>query len=129
MNAIGAPHDSSTRRADTVCTSSGHKNLRAALRYALRAEVAFSWIAKDGTLEKAQGCTRDIGPGGAYVFATALPPIGAALNMSICLPQLAGDGRAPSVEVKGRVLRVDRGGGAKNSGFSVRTERATLCAI
>jgi hypothetical protein len=129
MNAVRAPHDSSTRRADAVCTGSVDENRRAALRYGLRAQVEFRWLAQDGTVQEARGCTRDIGPGGAYVFATAFPPVGATLNMSIRLPQLTGDGGAPSVEVKGRVLRVDRGSSANNTGFSVRTERAKLCAI
>jgi PilZ domain len=113
---------------DNVPALGPRENLRSAVRYALRAEVIFGWTAPDGAAQEARGCTRDISPGGAYVLASALPSPGQLVHMSIYLPTFPGEAQVPCVDVKGRVLRVDRAGVAVESGFSVRNESVTLWA-
>jgi len=102
------------------------ENLRCAVRYSLRADVVFSRIAPSGIEQQARGYTRDISPGGAYVFSDVVPPIGKSVQLSIHLPVFAGEAREPIVQVHGQVLRTDTSG-AFGSGFAVRNEKVTLC--
>jgi PilZ domain len=103
------------------------ENLRSAVRYSLRAEVIFSWITSNGTEEQAHGYTRDISPGGAYVFAEVVPPLGRPVQLSIQLPMFAGEKRSPTVQVRGQILRADTKSCAPGSGFAVRNQKVTLC--
>jgi hypothetical protein len=108
--------------------ASSRENRRSALRYALRAEVVVSWANNDGGAQESCGLTRDISPGGAYVFTPTPPPVGQKVQMSIYLPVIAGETHEPSVHVRARVLRVDSSEGASETGFAVRNEKVTLCA-
>lgn len=103
------------------------ENRRSAVRYALRAEVIVRWTRHDGIAQECPGYTRDISPGGAYVFADCFPTLRQPVRMSIHFPMLAGEVRLPCVEVKGRVLRVDQDSRGA-TGFSVCNEKVTLCA-
>ncbi len=119
--------DSHTTHAGQNRTGSA-KDLRAAVRYALEARVAFSWTDEQGVSQKGLGWTRDISPKGVYVVASGCPPRSAAVALSVQLPVSDPQTRALSLETQGRVLRVDlrREGGW--SGFSVEHERVSLCA-
>lgn len=103
------------------------ENLRSAVRYSLRADVVFSWIGPHGKEEQARGYTRDISPGGAYIFSEIVPPLGRLLQLSIHLPIFAGETHSPTVQVRGQVLRADTNGCAPENGFAVRNEKVTLC--
>ncbi|MGH9737989.1 MAG: PilZ domain-containing protein [Candidatus Acidiferrales bacterium] len=112
---------------DSVRVLLPRENRRSAVRYTLRAEVIVNWTGQCGTSEECHGYTRDISPGGAYVFTASLPPLGQPVRMSIHLPMFDGEARVPCVDVKGLVLRVDNDRGGA-SGFSVRNEKVKLCA-
>ena len=103
------------------------ENLRSAIRYSLRADVVVTWIGKNGLLQQSRGYTRDISPGGAYIFAAEVPAAGSPVEVSIHLPMFSGESRVPCVTVKGHVLRVDERPFAGERGFSVRCERVTVC--
>lgn len=119
--------NSTTHSTDAIHTVSPRKNLRSAVRYALRAEVVFSWTAPDGTALGGSGWTRDISPGGSYIFSELLPPRGSTVQLSFELPMLPGEAKVPSVEVRGRVLRLDKASARTERGFAVRNEKVTLC--
>lgn len=108
--------------------TTGRENHRSAVRYALRAEVVLTWTSPDGVAERCRGWTRDISPGGAYVFSPAVPPRGCPVQLRIYLPMLPGEAQLPCVEVRGNVLRVDKANTAIEPGFAVRNEKVTLCA-
>jgi hypothetical protein len=120
--------NSTTHSADGIHVLGRRENLRSAVRYALRAEVVFSWTAPDGTIREGHGWTRDISPGGSYVFADLFPPQDSPVHLSIELPMLPGEARVPCVKVQGRVLRLDTVGIDTDCGFAVRNEKVTLCA-
>ena len=104
-------------------------NRRSAVRYRLSAKVVISWSENDGALHELTGRTRDISPGGAYVFSRLFPPLHQPVRMSIHLPMSEGESCVPCVNVHGYVLRIDKTPAAAESGFSVRNEKVTLCAL
>jgi len=120
--------NSTTHSMDTVHAVGRRENLRSAVRYALRAEVVFSWTAPDGTTQGGRGWTRDISPGGAFVFSALFPPQGCAVRLNIQLPMLPGEVQVPCVEVRGRVLRLDKAGAEAKRGFAVQNKKVTICA-
>jgi hypothetical protein len=120
--------NSTTHSTNTIHTVGRRENIRSAVRYALRAEVIFSWTGPDGTTQGGRGWTRDISPGGAYVFSALFPPQGCSVRLNIQLPMLPGEVQVPCVEVRGRVLRLDKAGAETEPGFAVRNEKVTLCA-
>ena len=100
---------------------------RSTVRYALHIPVNVQWIDKRGLPRETSGCTRDVGPKGAYVLASVCPPAGAAIKLTMFLPVPGGSGRPVEVETRGRVLKVDSANDAGCcSGFSVYNERVTL---
>ncbi len=113
--------------AERARWSNNRENLRSAVRYTLRADVIVNWTGANGLARQSRGYTRDISPGGAYIFAAEFPPAGHAVQVSIHLPMFGGESRVPCVSVKGYVLRVDDAPIAAESGFSVRSERVTVC--
>lgn len=118
----------STHSVGTIRAFGQRDNLRSAVRYALRAEVVITWTAQDGTTREARGYTRDISPGGAYVFSDVFPPVGRSVQLNVQLPMLPGEARVPCVNVRGSVLRVDGIGADAETGFAVRNEKVTLCS-
>jgi hypothetical protein len=103
------------------------ENRRSTIRYGLCSEVAIKWIGDDGLAYETHGYTRDISPGGAYVFSSVLPPAGARVRLNIRLPIFAGESDVPVVDVEGRVLRVDKAAVARERGFSMLSEKVVLC--
>lgn len=103
------------------------ENRRCSVRYSLRADVVVHWVGQNGSAHQSRGYTRDIGTGGAYVFAPEFPPSGQVVQISIHLPMFGGETRIPCVNVKGRVLRIDKTQLAGESGFAVRNERVAVC--
>jgi PilZ domain len=131
--AYCAPHSmcpapsSSSRFSDCHSSFGARENVRSAIRYSLRADVVVNWIGENGLARQSRGYTRDISPGGAYIFAAEFPPAGHPVQINIHLPMFGGECRVPSVTVKGHVLRVDKPPLATESGFSVRSKRVTVC--
>jgi hypothetical protein len=103
------------------------KDARVTVRYPLHLPVSFHWVDEQGLPRESHGCTRDIGPKGAYVLAALCPAVAAVIRMVLHLPVPAENGRVIEVETKGRVLRVDIAHDSECcSGFSVFNERVTL---
>lgn len=92
-------------------------------RHCLSLHAVFSWVNQQGVLQRAEGVTRDMSAGGAFVLAEIAPPVGAATQVEVALPSLQGTGRPLRIEVQGRVVRVesDANGGQKN-GFAAVNE-------
>lgn len=88
-----------------------------------------NWTAKTGLAQQSRGYTRDISPGGAYVFAPEFPASGHPVQITIHFPTFGGEYREPCVTVNGHVLRVDKAPLAAASGFSIRSQRVTVCAL
>ncbi len=133
MSAAQNQREVATERAYTTVPFRVHHKVqrdpRATIRYALLAQVIFTWTDDQGELRVERGCTRDISTRGAYVLASGCPPSGAFVVMNILLPMLAEGARALRVETTGRVQRVDVSEqDGLSCGFSVCNERTTLCA-
>jgi hypothetical protein len=100
---------------------------RAAVRYALRATVLFSWERERGVDSKAEGVTRDMSTHGVFVYSLVLPPEDTSVRIEVTFPPLQEGAPPLQIDVQGRVVRVERN--AKDSaysGFAVSTERAIL---
>jgi hypothetical protein len=103
------------------------EDARLTVRYPLHLPVSFHWVDEQGLPREWHGCTRDIGPKGAYILASLCPAVAATIRMVLHLPVPAENGRVIEVETKGRVLRVDlEHDSGCCSGFSVFNERVTL---
>jgi PilZ domain len=110
--------------------TSGARNARATLRYALQTDVAFVWTGADGIARNGHGQTRDISQKGAFVESSSYPPKGASVKMSIHLPATLNTEKSLRMEAQGRVVRVEPGcepRGPTLSGFAVSTEQVSLC--
>ena len=78
------------------------KELRKAKRYRLSAPAVFEWASQGGDPHGGQGVTRDVNASGVYVFADALPPVGALVHLEILLPKLTGPGVADLLDWRRR---------------------------
>lgn len=83
------------------------KELRKAKRYRLSAPAVFEWASQGGDPHGGQGVTRDVNASGVYVFADALPPVGALVHLEILLPKLTGPGARICLTGEGVVFRVE----------------------
>jgi hypothetical protein len=97
--------------------------LRAALRYALSANVLFSFEG----CAKGEGVTRDMSTKGLFVYSKVLPPENASLRLEVSFqPLLQGCGPV-RIGVRGRVVRVETGKAKPfRSGFAVSSESTNL---
>ena len=101
--------------------------LRAAWRYALRANLIFSFEGQGESCAKGEGRTRDMSTDGLFVYSKVLPPENAAVWLVVGFPPLY-EGSAPvRIRVRGRVVRVETET-AKSflSGFAVSSESTSL---
>jgi len=85
-----------------------HMELRKTKRYRLSAPAFYCWEREDGTLQEAQGTTRDISSRGVFILADALPPAGAHLELKVYLPSISGAPRSVQLNGEGTVLRAAR---------------------
>ena len=93
------------------------------MRFPLEAHVVFWWWDEEGSYRKTDGWSRDVSVRGAYIIAADCPPVGAAVGLTVLIPQVPGAKRAPRMEMAGRVLRVDQmPSGAGSCGFAVSSE-------
>jgi hypothetical protein len=91
--------------------------LRKGKRYGLSAP-AFYWFERaDGTLQEAQGTTRDISGRGVFVVAELLPSPGAHVKLDVYLPSVGLRPRSVQLHGEGTVLRVGEVG-TNHSGFA-----------
>jgi len=95
----------------------GTPELRKATRYRLNAPVLYWWESPDGTLQEAEGVTRDISDRGAFVTARQLPPPGVRVEMDVHLPAVSKTARSAQLHGEGVVLRTCESA-SKDSGFA-----------
>jgi hypothetical protein len=106
--------------------------LRKATRYLVSAP-AFYWRERaDGTLQEAQGITRNICDRGVFILAKALPPVGKCVELDVHLPAVTGTARAAQLHGEGTVVRTS-GLGGNESGFAAavvfRTESSEAATV
>jgi hypothetical protein len=99
---------------------------RGATRFRLRLAVVFSWRDEHGTVQGSEGWSRDLSSRGIYVRADRVPPIGAAVEMNVFLPEPGYQIRAAELHAKGLVVRIDRRAGAQSSGFAAMNHTVLL---
>jgi len=91
-------------------------------RYRLGVPVIFLWKDGQGIWQQHMGLTRDLSVGGAFIFATDLPPSGADLKFQALLP--ANKGALPGgLHARGRVVRAEPARGTNLAGFAVALEK------
>ena len=84
--------------------------------------VEFSWREAGGILRKGKGRSRDVSDVGAFVLASACPPVGAVVNYKLYLSGDPGTKLARVEERVAKVVRVERPEevrGVGRSGFAV----------
>ena len=91
--------------------------LRKATRYRLHAPAFYCWESADGTLQEAQGITRDISDRGVFILAKQLPPVGVRVEVDVYLPAVSAAARSAQLHGEGAVLRTSEAQ-AKESGFA-----------
>jgi len=91
--------------------------LRKATRYRLNAPAFYWWESADGTLQEAQGITRDISDRGVFILAKQLPPPGVRVEVDVHLPAVSTAARSAQLHGEGIVLRTCEAE-AKESGFA-----------
>ena len=116
---IPPPNDLNSAKNSQVHPA-GAKNKRSAVRYDLCAPVVFTWVDGTGDVQERRGYTRDISPKGAYVVASACPPQGTSLEMTIYLSVASENSRDIRIEAQACVLRVELEIKGQHPGFSVR---------
>src|ERR1035437_6663374 len=94
-----------------------HMELRKARRYCLSAPAVYYWRGADGTLQEAQGTTRDISDRGAFILAKELPPVGKHVELQVHLSAVSGSDRTVQLLGEGTVVRTS-GQEAEVSGFA-----------
>ena len=88
---------------------------RCCSRYHLRLPVLFSWT-KYSRRQNA-GFTRNIGVGGAFVFAQICPAVGTLIKVELILPVSEESGREIRLCCAGKVIRVEHDGFAVAGDF------------
>ena len=92
---------------------------RKSIRFPVQAPVIFWWTNEFGKRQQAEGHSRDISEGGAFVLAAHCPPLGAIVELRMDLQALPNAKGACLIEYEGQVVRVERPNGNKGNGFAV----------
>ena len=77
------------------------------MRFRLQLPVVFSWLDENGKQQIGEGCSRDLSSGGVRVNSENVPPVGASVEMNVCLPQPGWQIAPAELHARGRVVRVD----------------------
>lgn len=91
--------------------------LRKATRYRVSAPAFYWWQRADGTLQEAQGISRDISDRGVFILAKDLPPPGVHVELDVHLPAVTETSRSAQLHGEGTVVRTS-GRSAEESGFA-----------
>jgi len=106
--------------------------LRKSTRYPVSAPVFYWWERSDGTLQEAQGITRDICYLGVFILTNEMPPVGKCVELDVHLPAVDETARAAVLHGEGTVVRTS-GRGAMESGFAAavvfQTETSDPAAV
>ena len=82
--------------------------LRKSKRYQLSAPASFLWSGPNGHLRQGVGTIRNVSDRGVFVLGTAVPFVGAHLDIDVYLPSLVPDGCAVQLHGEGTVVRIER---------------------
>lgn len=105
------------------------RDLRATVRYSLRARVVFTWSDGQGRGHEGEGFTQNISRRGVFVLGASCPAKGDRITLAIFLPALASETRELRIDAVGRVLRVEHAKPpADKTGFAVSHESINMCA-
>jgi hypothetical protein len=97
------------------------------VRQRLAVPVHFSWRDRRGTRHRGEGTTRDISPGGVFLFARNCPPPGAAVGFSVELPPLGENIPNWKMHARGRVVRVESAHEESGlAGFAAMSEQLSV---
>jgi hypothetical protein len=96
---------------------------RAAIRYALRAPVAFCWVDDAGITRHGRGRTVDVSMKGISVLSSTPLAVGTSVAINIDVPLPGRDLHSLHIEIEGLVVRAGPSG--VRSGFCVRYNRVT----
>ncbi|MFY9528439.1 MAG: PilZ domain-containing protein [Candidatus Acidiferrales bacterium] len=101
---------------------------RKAVRYRLAARAVFAWKGPEGNPRRAEGVTRDIGLGGAFILAGTCPPIESRVQLDIFLPPFRQSARGTKITADEEVLvvRVEHPVAGGSNGFAVVGKGFTL---
>jgi hypothetical protein len=100
------------------------------VRHRLEVPVRCSWTDRWGARHRAEGKTRDISPGGVFLFARSCPPAGTPVGLSIILPPLSENIPSWKMQTRGRVVRVEPTGSRGSlSGFAAISDKLSLRVI
>ena len=100
---------------------------RTTIRYPLEAPVVFWWRNENGVSKQEQGWGRDASDRGAFVVSAVCPPVGTAIGLRISMEGFPDEAAALRIDVKGRVLRVERSeASGGNDGFAVLLSNAIV---
>jgi len=99
------------------------------VRHHLEVPVTFSWKDRKGIRHRHRGATRDISPGGMFLFAPIYPPLGATVGLDAVLPPLSPVAPRWRLVAHGRVVRVEPPPGRKGlGGFAATSEELVVRA-
>lgn len=101
----------------TTLRTGAQMDHRQATRYRVSAPAFFAWQRADGTLQEAQGTSRDISERGVFILAQELPVPGTHVELDVYLPTVTGGPRSTQLHGEGTVVRTS-GQGARESGFA-----------
>jgi len=100
------------------------------VRHRLDVPVRFSWTDRHGMRHRGEGRTRDISPGGVFLFATHCPPPGVAVGLSVILPPLSENIPSWKMQTRGRVVRVEpTGAKSRLPGFAAISDKLSVRVI
>jgi hypothetical protein len=98
----------------------GQQKRRRAIRFPVRVPVEFRWSDVNGVVRRGAGRSYDVSDLGAFVIASASPPVGAEVNYRLYLSGYPGSRWANVQDEVGQVVRVEQArGGEGRSGFTV----------
>jgi hypothetical protein len=92
--------------------------LRKFTRYQLSCPALYRWATSEQSSQDGQGITHDVSGEGVFVLANCCPPVGARIDLKICLPRLDGTGIGVRLNGEGQVFRVEHDGQGKRVGFA-----------
>lgn len=99
--------------------------LRNRFRYRLSADAMFAWEGPEEGLFLGEGLIRDISLSGAFILSLACPPVGAQVQLDVCLDPKPLFGRQKiRILSDATVVRVEQS--SKCEGFATTTDDLTL---
>jgi hypothetical protein len=100
---------------------------RGGTRFRLRLPVAYSWKEETGGVKGGEGQSRDLNSRGIYVRSSAIPPIGANVEMNVFLSEPGHPTRPAELHAQGRVVRIDPGSSmVEAAGFAAMNHTVIL---